>query len=84
VLSDEMPTMRPLTLKAMTWTTVVAAVASALWLAAVESDQGSALRKASTPPERSASARNGARADADPAASRRPDDHAATSQVALR
>jgi len=36
--------MRPIALHALTWTTVAAAVASALWLAAVEPDPGAALR----------------------------------------
>ena len=36
--------MRPLTLKVLTWATVAAAVASALWLAAVGVDDGPLLR----------------------------------------
>lgn len=32
--------MRPITLKTLTWATVAAAVASALWLAAVEAERG--------------------------------------------
>lgn len=36
--------MRPITLQALTWATVAAAVASALWLAAVDSDPGTTLR----------------------------------------
>jgi len=38
--------MRPLALKVLTWATVAAAVASALWLAAIETDQGPLLRLA--------------------------------------
>lgn len=37
-------TMRPLALQTLTWATVIAAVASAMWLAAVESQHGSSLR----------------------------------------
>jgi hypothetical protein len=38
--------MRPITLRALTWATVAAAVASALWLASVDTDTdvASALR----------------------------------------
>jgi hypothetical protein len=35
--------MRPLALQTLTWATVIAAVVSALWLAAVESEPGSML-----------------------------------------
>jgi hypothetical protein len=43
--------MRPFTLQALTWTTVAAAVGSALWLAAAESAQPvSAWRPGFTPP----------------------------------
>jgi len=41
--------MRPIALKALTWATVVAAVASALWLAAVEADPAAALRLTASP-----------------------------------
>jgi hypothetical protein len=37
-------TMRPLALQTLTWATVIAAVASAMWLAVVESHHGSTLR----------------------------------------
>ncbi len=37
-------TMRPLALQTLTWATVIAAVASAMWLAVVESNHGSTLR----------------------------------------
>ena len=37
-------TMRPTTLRTLTWATVAAAVVSALWLAAVEPDPGAMLR----------------------------------------
>lgn len=36
--------MRPHTLQALTWLTIVAAIVSALWLAAFESDTDSGLR----------------------------------------
>jgi hypothetical protein len=36
--------MRPITLRALTWATVAAAVASAVWLAAAEGDTATALR----------------------------------------
>ena len=42
--------MRPIALQTLTWATVAAAVVSALWLAAVEPDQGSALRITGSPP----------------------------------
>ena len=42
--------MRPIALKVLTWATVAAAVVSALWLAAVESDQGSVWRLTNAPP----------------------------------
>lgn len=42
-------TMRPITLQTLTWVTVAAAVASALWLAAVESDPGTSLRLTALP-----------------------------------
>ena len=37
-------TMRPVTLKALTWATVAAAVASALWLAVFDGDATAMLR----------------------------------------
>ena len=40
--------MRPIALKVLTWATVAAAVASALWLAAVEADHGPLLRLAAS------------------------------------
>ena len=43
--------MRPITLRALTWATVAAAVASAVWLASVDSDSATALRVTlATPP----------------------------------
>lgn len=36
--------MRPITLKALTWATVAAAIASALWLAAFDGDATAMLR----------------------------------------
>ena len=36
--------MRPITLKALTWATVAAAIASALWLAIVDGDATAMLR----------------------------------------
>ena len=41
--------MRPTALQTLTWATVAAAVASALWLAAVESDPGVTLRLTALP-----------------------------------
>jgi len=41
--------MRPIALKALTWATVAAAVASALWLAAVEADPAATLRLTASP-----------------------------------
>jgi len=76
--------MRPLALKAVTWTTVAAAVASALWLAAVESDQGTATRHTTLRPQRTPSAWTSDGSGADVLASRLPDSRAATPQVTLR
>jgi hypothetical protein len=42
--------MRPIALQALTWATVVAAVVSALWLAAVEVEQRQVLRSRATTP----------------------------------
>ncbi len=42
--------MRPIALQTLTWATVAAAVASALWLAAAESDPGATLRLTALPP----------------------------------
>lgn len=42
-------TMRPITLQTLTWATVAAAVVSALWLAAVDSDPGTTLRLTALP-----------------------------------
>ena len=41
--------MRPLALRALTWATVAAAVASALWLAAGAGDPGATLRLTAAP-----------------------------------
>ena len=42
--------MRPLALRTLTWATVAAAVASAVWLAAVEGGPGTTLRLTASPP----------------------------------
>ena len=49
VPSRQIHTMRPTALQTLTWATVAAAVASALWLAAVESDPGVTLRLTALP-----------------------------------
>ncbi|MES2960608.1 MAG: hypothetical protein V4792_20635 [Pseudomonadota bacterium] len=41
--------MRPLALRVLTWATLAAAVASALWLAAAEADPTVTLRLAAMP-----------------------------------
>lgn len=41
--------MRPIALKTLTWATVAAAVASAVWLAAVDADPGTTLRLTGLP-----------------------------------
>lgn len=48
VLPTTIHTMRPLALQTLTWATVIAAVASAMWLAVVESNHGSTLRLTAT------------------------------------
>jgi len=49
-LLEKLHKMRPIALQALTWATVAAAVASALWLAAVEAEQRPTLRLMGTPP----------------------------------
>lgn len=69
--------MRPTALQTLTWATVAAAVASALWLAAVDTGPGTELRLTALPPAWLPLARPAEPATAAAAARRRNHDPAA-------
>ena len=77
-------TMRPTALQTLTWATVAAAVASALWLAAVEPDPGVTLRLTALPSTLLSLARPGESSKAADAARRRSNDPAAARPHAQR
>jgi hypothetical protein len=83
-LLEKLHKMRPTTLQALTWATVAAAVASALWLAIVEAEQRPTLRLMATPPAAQQSTWPVEPAAAGKEARRRVDDAAADRQPALR
>jgi hypothetical protein len=76
--------MRPIALQALTWATVVAAVVSALWLAAVEAEQRQVSRSRAAPPAVPPSTWSVERAVAADAGRRRADDAATGRQPATR